>query len=297
MPNRPTCLRFVPTAFMLVLALGSAAVASQTETPRPSDDASRWPTAAELRATLVGLGYEFRADGLSSPWSGTGFWTGARSDLTDLPSASEDRWLRVDSPDEAAAQIRLLLADDDRVTQLLDVGSVLGIPRPALDEASALVRVSAEWTDAPDCAFFEWEVSGGRMVLWRDGLAGDSDFEIDFEPPSSDQLVGVDARAVDAIPGSASEACGAALTVKAGDLWFRPAEVTVASSGSSTIRLDNAGRLVHNLTVDELGIQIVVAPRGAGEAILVDPSPGVYEFYCSVSGHREAGMVGTLIVE
>ena len=42
----------------------------------------------------------------------------------------------------------------------------------------------------------------------------------------------------------------------------------------------------------------VVATHGdnLAEVTVTDPPPGRYEFYCSVSGHREAGMVGTLVV-
>lgn len=298
MPHRLTFLRSMPATVMLVLTLASAVVADQPETVRPLGEESRWPTAAALRATMVELGYEFHADGASSPWRGSGFWTGARrAEVTDAPADSGERWLRLDALDEAPASIRLVLANDDRVTQLLDVGSVLGFSRPALDEASALVRVSDEWKDGPDCAFFEWHGSGGRMVLWRDSLAGDVDFEIAFEPSPADQSPSADTGTIDAVPRSASEACSPMFAVEAGDLWFRPADVTVTSSGSSTIRLENSGRVVHNLTIDELGLEIVVTARGTGEAVLVDPVPGTYEFYCSVSGHREAGMVGTLTVE
>ena len=30
---------------------------------------------------------------------------------------------------------------------------------------------------------------------------------------------------------------------------------------------------------------------------VVNAPPGTYEYYCNVPGHKEAGMVGTLIVE
>ena len=30
---------------------------------------------------------------------------------------------------------------------------------------------------------------------------------------------------------------------------------------------------------------------------MINAPPGTYEYYCNVTGHKEAGMVGTLIVE
>lgn len=42
----------------------------------------------------------------------------------------------------------------------------------------------------------------------------------------------------------------------------------------------------------------VAAPIGENNTIEFTPSePGEYEFLCTVSGHKEAGMVGTLIVK
>ncbi len=41
----------------------------------------------------------------------------------------------------------------------------------------------------------------------------------------------------------------------------------------------------------------VFAPTGGSQTIEFTPStPGEYEFYCTVAGHKEAGMVGTLVV-
>ncbi len=172
----------------------------------------------------------------------------------------------------------------------------------AADQASALVRDEIPTTSSAGCRFGEWQVSGGWMARWRDGAQGDTDLETAIE-------------VADAVPSSAAETCATAhqgspsvapgedepplatFDVEARDLWFSPAELTVSSSGSSTLRLENAGRVVHNLTVDELGIEIVVTRGGRSEVILTDAKPGTYAFYCSISGHREAGMEGTLVIQ
>jgi uncharacterized cupredoxin-like copper-binding protein len=95
---------------------------------------------------------------------------------------------------------------------------------------------------------------------------------------------------------SMSPAPAAVVTITAGDVWFKPKELTISSDGATTIRLEDKGVVVHNFTVDELGILTVAQPGRSSETTIVDPPPGVYQFYCSVSGHRDAGMVGTLTV-
>ena len=84
--------------------------------------------------------------------------------------------------------------------------------------------------------------------------------------------------------------------VVARDLSFTPPELDIPATGTTRIVLRNEGFVVHNLTVDALGIQAVAPRGGVAEVTLTDPPPGTYEYYCSVSGHSEAGMVGTLVV-
>jgi plastocyanin len=87
------------------------------------------------------------------------------------------------------------------------------------------------------------------------------------------------------------------LTVEAGDLWFAPSELTIPSDASATLVLVGAGQVAHNLIVDELGLQLYVGPGVSSEVTLSDLPPGTYQFYCSVFGHRRAGMYGTLTIE
>ncbi|HEV2073097.1 MAG TPA: plastocyanin/azurin family copper-binding protein [Thermomicrobiales bacterium] len=88
------------------------------------------------------------------------------------------------------------------------------------------------------------------------------------------------------------------VTVEAGDLFFEPSEFSIVPGG--TIVLTNIGMLPHNMAVDEWGGVIIeeLDAEGQGEYTVPDDAqPGEsFEFYCSVPGHKEAGMVGTLTI-
>lgn len=111
--------------------------------------------------------------------------------------------------------------------------------------------------------------------------------------PAPTSIVG----AVGGCTTPASPAEAVAIEIEAFDPYFRPTEVRVRASEPSPITLVNRGYVAHNLTVDELAIELVASRGGSDGLTLVDPPVGVYTFYCSVSGHREAGMEGTLIIE
>ena len=52
---------------------------------------------------------------------------------------------------------------------------------------------------------------------------------------------------------------------------------------------------LHNFSIDELDIDVDIAP-GATEEVVINAPAGTYEFYCNVPGHKAAGMLGTLTV-
>jgi len=59
----------------------------------------------------------------------------------------------------------------------------------------------------------------------------------------------------------------------------------------------NRDGIGHTFDIDGLGIHVDLPP-GSTTAVAIKPTgPGSLEFYCSVPGHREAGMVGTIDVE
>jgi len=60
--------------------------------------------------------------------------------------------------------------------------------------------------------------------------------------------------------------------------------------------LTNRGAILHDVTIPALGFQLVAQPGQRAVGALTPTTPGTYEFYCSVPGHREAGMIGRLVV-
>ena len=101
--------------------------------------------------------------------------------------------------------------------------------------------------------------------------------------------------------GGAPAATGRTLALTAdpgGALKFDETSVAVFS-GRVEVTLANASPVDHNVTVakgsDVVGATETVA--GSDTRTVVSLSPGDYVFYCSVTGHRAAGMEGKLTVK
>jgi plastocyanin len=73
-----------------------------------------------------------------------------------------------------------------------------------------------------------------------------------------------------------------------------------AKAGSVTINFDNKEALQHDVAVADSSGKILgqtdLVSSGTANAT-VDLQAGTYTFYCTVPGHREAGMEGTLTVK
>jgi plastocyanin len=71
-----------------------------------------------------------------------------------------------------------------------------------------------------------------------------------------------------------------------------------AKAGTVTIAFTNVAALEHNLTIAQ-GSQVLGATptfAGGSHTLTLSLKAGSYTFYCSVPGHRQAGMEGTLSV-
>jgi plastocyanin len=103
------------------------------------------------------------------------------------------------------------------------------------------------------------------------------------------------------VPGTTTSG-GQALKIAAnpqGQLKFTTSSLT-AKAGTAVIAFTNAAPLEHNLTIASASGAVVGATptfQGGSRTLSVKLSPGTYKFYCTVPGHRAAGMEGTLTVK
>ena len=77
---------------------------------------------------------------------------------------------------------------------------------------------------------------------------------------------------------------------------YEPSTITVTAGDRATLSLQSKD-LPHDVTVEELGIELLAEGGETVEKGVVFERPGTYTFFCSIAGHREAGMVGTLVVQ
>jgi uncharacterized cupredoxin-like copper-binding protein len=113
-----------------------------------------------------------------------------------------------------------------------------------------------------------------------------------------------------------SSAGATAITIRATDFAFAPNVVRVPVGKSVRLQMVNNGLIEHDVRVDQIPASDirtsdggdshghdsahVVAHSVPGKSGWVEFTPtktGTFDLTCTISGHREAGMKGTLIVE
>jgi plastocyanin len=102
--------------------------------------------------------------------------------------------------------------------------------------------------------------------------------------------------------GSQSGAGASATTLKLAadttDIAFDKEELS-AKAGEVTIDFNNPSAISHNVVIEKDGKEIAGTPviTESEESVSAELEAGSYTFVCTVPGHEEAGMVGTLEVQ
>jgi plastocyanin len=99
--------------------------------------------------------------------------------------------------------------------------------------------------------------------------------------------------------GSAGSASTVDIEAASSGLAYTSKSAT-AKAGEVTVDFNNPQPLTHDVAIEDssgktIGETELIA-ESASSAV-VDLKPGTYTFYCTVPGHREAGMEGTLTVK
>ncbi len=103
-------------------------------------------------------------------------------------------------------------------------------------------------------------------------------------------------------PAAGGTSAGQTLSLAAnpeGELKYNTTSLT-AKAGKVSIAFTNMSSLAHNVTVESSsGTQVGATPtfQGGSKTLSLNLKPGTYKFFCSVPGHRMAGMEGTLTVQ
>jgi plastocyanin len=88
---------------------------------------------------------------------------------------------------------------------------------------------------------------------------------------------------------------GTGASVSLAEFSIDPSSVEVPAGGSLVVR--NTGAVVHNLEIVGTDVKTSdIDPGGAESLDLSSLKPGTYEMFCAVSGHKGAGMVGSITV-
>ena len=77
-------------------------------------------------------------------------------------------------------------------------------------------------------------------------------------------------------------------------------KTATAKAGKVTLDFNNPQPLAHDVAIENASGKVVgeteLTTEGESSAV-VNLEPGTYKFFCTVPGHREAGMEGTLTVK
>ena len=116
-----------------------------------------------------------------------------------------------------------------------------------------------------------------------------------------------------AASGASGGAAAGAATIKMEDIKYDKTALSATKGQALTITLNNAGALDHDFTIekidakatidgkdaktDKYAVQAAIKAKGNGKLEITPNAAGTFEYFCTVAGHKEAGMKGTLTVK
>jgi plastocyanin len=102
----------------------------------------------------------------------------------------------------------------------------------------------------------------------------------------------------EATPEAEAAAATTQFSIEAIDIAYDVKSLEIPANTDVTITITNNGVAVHDFNIE--GTEIAsgsINGGGSTASVTVNLAPGEYTFFCSLPGHRAAGMVGTITVK
>jgi plastocyanin len=142
-------------------------------------------------------------------------------------------------------------------------------------------------------------LAGALMVLAGCGSSSsNSTSSSSATPPASSSTPATSTPAKSAPSTSSGEEKLSLAANSEGQLKYNTTSLT-AKAGKVSIDFANMSPVGHNVTIESAsGANVGATPtfQGGSKTLTLNLKPGTYKFFCSVPGHRTAGMEGTLTV-
>jgi plastocyanin len=123
--------------------------------------------------------------------------------------------------------------------------------------------------------------------------------EAPAEPTGGGEEGGESQSEPDSTPEAGAKGPGETLQLAADPTSIAFDKTSLAGKpGEVTIDFENPSAIEHDVVIEEGGKEVAASERitEGKTSVSADLAPGTYTFFCSVPGHAEAGMEGTLTV-
>ncbi len=91
---------------------------------------------------------------------------------------------------------------------------------------------------------------------------------------------------------------GNTITITLSDFKIEPATLNLKQGTTYTLVIKNNGPSVHDFAIKDLGVQSPMIDSGKEATVQVTPNKtGTFNAICTVAGHEQLGMKGTVTVQ
>lgn len=88
------------------------------------------------------------------------------------------------------------------------------------------------------------------------------------------------------------------VSVTATEFKFDPATINATPGQTINLTVKNNGTTQHTWVLPQANVKMTIDPgKSVTQTFTAPTSAGTYQFDCDIAGHKEAGMVGQLVVK